>query len=415
MAAPTSRSDNSNSGRPRMRARSRDEEHRASTPLELFFDLCFVVAVAQAASLLEHAVLIDQPFHAATGYLTVFFAIWWAWMNFTWFASAYDSDDVPYRLLTFVQIIGVLILAAGVPRAFEDQNYSIVTLGYVVMRTALVSLWLRAAHDEPEQSATSKRYAVGISVCMLGWLGLLVVPQGIHTVGFLFMVLAELSIPAWAERSGATSWHPGHIAERYGLFTLIVLGEAVAATTAAYQSAFSQVDISPKLVSILIGGPLIIFSMWWLYFVKSAARFLTDSRRAFVWGYGHYLIFGSAAAVGAGIAANLANLAEVNEPVLEVTTHLATEQTAQMHAAIGLSLTIPVAIFTMTVFLLHLSPHRRDRFLLVVFGIGSAAMILSSFTPAPVPITGVILAVLVATGGIRSARLGRAHQSAVLA
>ena len=89
-----------------MRGRSRDEEHRASTPLELFFDLCFVVGVSQAASELAYAFGHDHSPGAVLSYAMVFFAIWWAWMNFTWFASAYDTDDVPYRLLTLVQIVG---------------------------------------------------------------------------------------------------------------------------------------------------------------------------------------------------------------------------------------------------------------------------------------------------------------------
>ena len=86
-----------------MRARSPHEPHRAATPLELLFDLVFVVAIAQAASGLHHAISEAHALQGLFGYLMVFFAIWWAWMNFTWFASAYDSDDVPYRLAVFVQ------------------------------------------------------------------------------------------------------------------------------------------------------------------------------------------------------------------------------------------------------------------------------------------------------------------------
>jgi len=85
-----------------MLARDRDQEDRASTPLELLFDLCFVVAVAQAAGRLHHG-LVEGDGHVGStilSYTLVFFAIWWGWMNFTWFASAYDTDDVPYRLLT---------------------------------------------------------------------------------------------------------------------------------------------------------------------------------------------------------------------------------------------------------------------------------------------------------------------------
>src|SRR4051812_23839304 len=98
-----------------LRGRDPSEEHRASTPLELLVDLCFVVAVAQAASSLHHALAEDHVSTALIGYPTVFFAIWWAWVNFTWFASAYDDDTVVYRLGVFVQIAGILILAAGIP------------------------------------------------------------------------------------------------------------------------------------------------------------------------------------------------------------------------------------------------------------------------------------------------------------
>src|ERR1700743_1752918 len=107
----------------RMRARRRDEAHRVSTPLELFFDLSFAAAVAQAGQQLVHALAEGEPGHGITGDLLVFFAIWWAWVNFTWFASAYDTDDVPYRLATLVQITGVLVLAARGPRGFSDAHH----------------------------------------------------------------------------------------------------------------------------------------------------------------------------------------------------------------------------------------------------------------------------------------------------
>jgi len=116
------------------------EPHRVASPLELLFDLCFVVAVAQASAHLHHGLTEAHFVPAIVGYLVVFFGIWWAWMNFTWFASAYDPDDVPYRLAVLVQIFGVLVLAAGVPRAFEQHDLSVTVAGYVIMRMGLVSL-----------------------------------------------------------------------------------------------------------------------------------------------------------------------------------------------------------------------------------------------------------------------------------
>src|SRR4029450_10818220 len=132
-----------------MAARDSQEPHRTATPLELFFDLRFVVAGAARSHRPPPALVEHHIASGAIAYALVFFGIWWAWMNFTWFASAYDTDDIAYRLTTFVQIAGVLVLAAGVPRAFDSKDFSIIFSGYLLMRVGLVIQWLRAAAGDP--------------------------------------------------------------------------------------------------------------------------------------------------------------------------------------------------------------------------------------------------------------------------
>ena len=79
----------------------------------------------------------------------------------------------------------------------------------------------------------------------------------------------EMLIPVWAERAGRqTPWHPGHVAERYGLFTIIVLGECVLATMAAVQVALDLEGASAALIAIAAGGLLLVFSLWWAYFKR---------------------------------------------------------------------------------------------------------------------------------------------------
>ena len=121
-----------------------------STPLELFFDLCFVVAVAQASASLHHELVEGHIADGIVGFLMGFFGVWWAWMNFTWFASAHDADDVPYRLLTLLQMAGVLVYAAGVPAAVEDHVFTLAVVGYLIMRAALITQWLRVARHHPD-------------------------------------------------------------------------------------------------------------------------------------------------------------------------------------------------------------------------------------------------------------------------
>jgi low temperature requirement protein LtrA len=157
-----------------LRPRDPTEAHRVASPLELLTDLCFVVAVAQIAGVLHHAVSADHVGDGLLHFAMVFFAIWWAWLNFTWFASAYDNDDVGYRLLTIVQIVGSLVLAAGV-ESMAAGDFTLGVVGYVIMRIALVGQWLRAARADPVHRITCRRYAVGVLVVQLFWVLLLLV------------------------------------------------------------------------------------------------------------------------------------------------------------------------------------------------------------------------------------------------
>ena len=287
-----------------MSGRDPGEEHRTSTPLELFFDLCFVVAVAAAAATLEHD-LAHEHLSGFVGYLMVFFAIWWAWLNYTWFASAYDTDDVVFRLLTFVVMSGVLVLAAGTPRAAGgEHDFGLVVVGYVIMRLAMVPLWLRVARENPDARPTALRYAGAIVVIQVLWiLRTVLFPH--HAAGYaLFVVLAllEMATPYWAEHSGSgTPWHRHHIAERYELFTIIVLGEVILATTTAISGTLGGHGIELQLLLLILGALLMVFSMWWIYFKRPMVDSVTRET-SFVFGYAHYFVFASTAAVGACLA-----------------------------------------------------------------------------------------------------------------
>ncbi len=381
----------------RMRARGRSESHRAATPLELFFDLCFVVAVAQAGRQLVHALAEGHPGHGITGYLMLFFAVFWAWMNFTWFSSAYDTDDALYRVVTLVQIAGVLILAAGVPRAF-DGDFAVVWFGYLVMRLAMVSQWLRAARNSTgRERTTALRYAAGVTLCQVGWLVLLLSPGAARPWVFVALAVAEMAVPALAERDHQTSWHPHHIAERYGLFVIIVLGETVSAATVAVQSAVDEQDALGDLLPIAAGGLLLIFAAYWIYFAVPIHLHLVSNRQAFVWGYGHYLVLGSAAAIGAGI-----------EVAVE-------ESVGKAHLSVfaaSATVTVPGALFMFTVWLIHSRHQKRNLAQQLVLPVSSVLVLACTFAGhAAVLLAGLVGAVTVAVGATLTARQGQALES----
>ena len=314
--------------RARMSARPIDEPHRTSSQLELLFDLTFVVAVAAVTAQLAHSIADGHALAGLVAFLQVFFAIWWAWMNFTWFASSYDTDDVAYRLLTMVQMGGVLVLAAGVPAAAGHSDYRAVTLGYLIMRVGLVAQWLRAGVEDPAGRRTALRYAGGITVLQVGWLLRLVLaetvalPTSTQLTLFAGLAILELAVPRWAERAGATNWHPHHIAERYGLFTIILLGESVLAASTGVQDALTTAQVSGSLVGVAGAGLVLLFALWWLYFLEPAGEGLAERRhRSYLWGYGHYGLFASLAALGGGLEVAVEQTAHPLEISLVVTAY----------------------------------------------------------------------------------------------
>ncbi|MFE3018174.1 low temperature requirement protein A [Streptomyces sp. NPDC059256] len=371
--------------------RRRDEPHRSATPLELFFDLCFVVAVAQAGLQLVHSLADGHPGSGVIGYAFVFFGVWWAWMNFTWFASAYDCDDVPYRLATLVQIAGVLVYAAGIPRAFSDNDWAIAVSGYLIMRLALATQWLRAAAAERGQArSTALTYVVGIALCQAAWVVLLFAPQESRHWLFPVVLVAELLVPLIAERHHETPWHAHHIVERYGLFTLIVLGETMAASTVAVQSALDEHQAVAELLPIAGGGLLIIFSAWWIYFAVPAHERLISNRQATPWGYGHVLIFGSAAAIGAG---------------LEVAIEHAVGVAHISEVAAAAAVTIPAAVFLLIVWLLHARHFERGPLEQLLLPLAALAVLAVTFAGGwAVLAAGLVLAATVAVGVTTSSR-----------
>lgn len=328
-----------------MLARNPDEGHRAATPLELLFDLASVVAIAAAAAGLHHAVADGHALDGIIRFGIAFFAIWWAWMNYTWFASAYDNEDTVFRVLSMIIIGGAVTIAAGIGELFKSLDMTVVIVGYVIMRAPLCLLWLRAARGDPARRKTSLRYAIGIAIAQMFWVSALFLPELSRSVlygVFLAGVVLELAIPGIAESSRSTPWHRHHIMERYGLLTIIVLGEVLLAAYIALQGAFGE-GIDPTLIRLAIAALTMMAAMWWLYFSDEDHLDSTDLRRAMVWGYGHFLVFGSAAAVGAGFAI-----------MVDIVTD---------HAKVGIetglqSIAIPLAIYMFSLWLI------RDRVIL---------------------------------------------------
>jgi low temperature requirement protein LtrA len=356
-----------------MRGRDPDERGRVSTPLELLFDLTFSIAFSMAAQDLADLVARGHVGAGLMAFSFAMFATCWAWVNFSWFASAYDTDDWAFRLATMVQMVGVLILALGLPRMFDSidkgarPDNTIMVAGYVVMRVALVGQWLRAAWQDPERRRACLTYALAIFVVQVGWVGLVLLPPPVATLAPLMAVffVAEMVTPWIAERKdGGTPWHAHHIAERYSLLAIIALGEGLAGAVAAISAVVGRRGWNADAVLVCIAGVGLTFGLWRVYFLMPSAAVLPARRaKAFGWGYGHIIIFAAIAATGAGFRVTAAYIAH--------------------EAAIGpvatvLSEAIPVAIYLLAIASLYAWLMRRSTLLHLGLLAATAALLLGS-------------------------------------
>jgi low temperature requirement protein LtrA len=338
----------------RMGGRDPHEAHRVATPLELLFDLTFVIAFGLAAAQVAHALAEGHYAVALIGFGFASFAICWAWINFSWFASAFDTDDWIFRVVTMVQMTGVLVLAVGLPRMFasiehgEHLDNSVMVLGYVIMRVAMVFQWLRAAKQDPSRRRACFAYAAAISLAQLGWVVQILFDFSIGVSIILggTLLLVEVAGPLIAERKdGGTPWHAHHIAERYGLFAIIALGEGVVGTVATLSAVVEKQGWTMDAALVCVAGTGLTFGMWWVYYLLPSARVLHKHRyRAFVWGYGQMVVVASIVATGAG---------------LHVAAYLI-EGKAQIGAlATLLTVAIPVGIYLGSIYALYAYLVRR--------------------------------------------------------
>ncbi|WP_329003407.1 low temperature requirement protein A [Kribbella sp. NBC_00709] len=364
-----------------MRPRDPHEPGRTASSLELFFDLVFVVAVSVAAAQLHHALSEKHIAEGLMSYGMVFFAIWWAWMNFTWFATSFATDDWLYRVLTIVQMSGVLVLAAGIEPVFADRDFTVVVFGYVVMRVAMIAQWLRASRSAGESRQVALRYAGLIAIVQVLWLTTLVMSGTTVVIAWCVFVLAELAVPVLAERRWTTPWHPHHITERYGLFTLILLGESLLASANAIIEAVHDHESLGPLIALSVLTLVVTAAMWWIYFWPPHHTAITSFASSLRYGYTHYFVFAAAGAFSAGI---------------EVEIDSITHHTELSEVAASYTVTIPIAIFVLGIWWIAIRAN-ADRVVNLVVPLGAVLVLLDPLIPIPFALTAFFMAAIVAT------------------
>lgn len=280
---------------PRLRTPDTDEiEERRATWLELFFDLVFVVTVAQASYLLTDHLTLSR----LLGYLGIFVPIWWAWMGFTFYANRFDTDDLPYRLLVLLAMLAIASLAVNTRHALSGASSGF-AVSYIAVRLVLLTLYARARRHVPRARRLTSIFLTMFGLAVVVWcLSLLVGTPARYWLWGVALTF-ELAAPLFAWRAMPnTPIHPRHIPERFGLLTIIVLGESVFAVVVAT----ANVSWRASTVTAALAGFVIASCLWWIYF-----DFLDETlvQRSILAGltftYSNFLVIAGLALLGTGV------------------------------------------------------------------------------------------------------------------
>lgn len=285
---------------PRLRVGEAGEtEFRRVTWLELFYDLVFVVAVSQLA----HNLSKDVSLKGFVGFVGLFTPLWWAWIGTTFYANRFDADTVVRRILMGVQMLAVAAIAVNIHHGLDDTSGGF-ALAYAAARGVLVLEYLWAGWCIPPARGLTTHYAIGFAIAALFWFVSAFVPRPFRFILWGVGLLIDFATPLTAQREQARFMpHTEHLPERFGLFTIIVLGEAVIAVV----RGVSEMEWSVMSVLCAILGFIIAFCFWWIYFDNvdgsslRAVKTTGEVGRFQIWLYVHLPLVIGLAATGVGV------------------------------------------------------------------------------------------------------------------
>jgi low temperature requirement protein LtrA len=317
------------------------EEGRRVTWLELFFDLVFVAAVAQAGTHLRD----DYSTAGLLRFSLLFVPIWWAWLGHTTFSTRFDTDDAVQRALTALQLFLVAVMAINATGALDSRDAAGFAAAYSVLRFVLAGQFFRARRVRRARPLTT-RYAVSCGAAAALWLGSAFVDAPARFFVWALALVIDVGTPLLSTRHLVNVPHDAaHLPERYGLFSIILIGESMAAVMAGMGH---QEYWSVRAASAALGGIGMVFAIWWIYFdgVDATAhrmvRSMADARRFHVWSYIHLPLYLGIAVMGVGL-----------ERVIETATEAPLPS--------GEALILGGAVFSVTVSLAIIGLTRRGR------------------------------------------------------
>src|SRR5215217_5081512 len=239
---------------PRLTATLREKE--SVTPLELFFDLVFVLALTQCTALMAE----EPTWEGLAKALLILAVLWWSWSGYAWLTNLVDPEEGVVRIVMFGSMAAFLVAALCVPEAFDDAAL-LFALAYAVVRIAHIVLYAIASRGERDLRAS----VIGLAVSTSVGVGLLIAASfadgALQGAIWVAAIVLDYGGP-YLYGVGGWKMTPHHFAERFGLIVIIALGESIVAIGVGVEKA--EVDAGIVVAAVL--GMTVAAALWWLYF-----------------------------------------------------------------------------------------------------------------------------------------------------
>jgi low temperature requirement protein LtrA len=276
------------------------DRRRTATWLELFYDLAFVVVVAVLGERLYE----NMTWTGLATFAGYFALLWWLWASHTFYADRYDTDDLVYRLLATAQMLAVLVIAASLTSGPAESTMAF-SAGYATARLVLLAMYARVYRHVAETRRLVGGYLVGFGLAAAFWTASIFTPEPARFALWAVALIIDLATP-WVMRrqQAAVPLDVSHLPERFGLFTILVLGESLAAVMSGLRGL--NWALNPVLTAAC--GIAVTTTLWWMYFDNAEGSVVrreggAEGRtwRPTVWIYTHLPLAAALAAVGVGL------------------------------------------------------------------------------------------------------------------
>ena len=230
-------------------------EGETVTPLELFFDLVFVLAITQCTQLMA-----DQPdWEGIAKGLLVLAVLWWSWIGYAWLTSVVDPEEGAVRLVIFAAMAGLLVASLAVPGAFDEAAFEF-AVAYALVRAAHIALFWIASEDDPQLRRSTASLGVSTAIACALLFGASFLDGPVQGAAWVVAIVIDFGGPLIFRSEG---WRlvPEHFAERHGLIIIIALGESIVAIGAGVTG-----ELTIGVIAVAALGVTLAAMMWWAYF-----------------------------------------------------------------------------------------------------------------------------------------------------